>query len=88
MQDFSFIISFPVTQHVVQTAALRKHKPRVKISTCKADNNQTTQAVSHNQAFNFACNLKRSVNQVAVKPAVIFKAVPGYCLTVVQRLQM
>jgi len=23
----------------------------------------------------------RSINQVAVKPAVIFNAVPGYCLT-------
>jgi len=88
MQDFSFIVSFPVTQHEVQTAALRKHKPRVKIYQSKADNNQTTQTVSHNQALNFACKLKRSVNQVAVKPAVIFKAIPVYCLTVVQRLQI
>jgi len=88
IQDFSFIVSFSVTQHEVQTAALRKHKPRIKIYQCKTDNNQTTQAISHNQALNFACKLKRSVKQAAVKPAVIFKAVPGYCLTVVQRLQI
>jgi len=56
MQNFSFIISFPVTQHEVQTAALRKHNPRVKIYQCKADNNQTTQALSHNQALNLPVN--------------------------------
>jgi len=43
MQVFSFIVSFPVTQHEVQTAALRKHKPRIKIYQCKADNNQKNQ---------------------------------------------
>ena len=80
MQVFPFIVSFPVTQHEVQTAALRKHKPRVKIYQCKADNYQTTEVTRHNHALNFACKLKWAVNQVAVKPAATFNAVPGYCL--------
>jgi hypothetical protein len=88
MQIFSFIVSFRVTQHKVQTAALQKHKPRVKIYQSEEDNYETTEVLSHNHALNFSCKLKRSVNQAAVKPAVIFKAIPGYCLTVVHRLEI
>jgi len=77
MQVFLFIVSFPVTQHEVQTAALRKHKWRVKIYQCKEDNYQTTEVTRHSHALNFACKLKWPVNQVAVKPAVSFKAFLG-----------
>ena len=78
-QHFPFIVSFPVTKHEVQTAALRKHKSRFKIYQCKTDNYQTTDATRHNHALNFACKLKWVVNQFAVKPAAILNAVPGYC---------
>jgi len=46
MLDFPFIISFPVTQHEVQTAALRKHKSRVKIYQYKEDNYQTIEVIT------------------------------------------
>lgn len=45
------------------------------------------QKLRHNLAFNFACELKWAVNQVAVKPADI-QTVPGYCWTAVQRFQI
>jgi len=88
MPVFPFTVSFPVTKHEVQIAALRKHKSRFKIYRCREDNYQTTEVIRHSLALNFACKLKCSVNQVAAKPAVSFIAVPGYCSTVVERLQI
>jgi hypothetical protein len=76
MPVFPFIVSFLVTKHEVQTAVLRKHKSRVKIYRRKEDNYQTTEVIWHNHELNFACKLKCSVNQIAVKSAVILKNVP------------
>jgi hypothetical protein len=56
MQVFSTIVSFHVTEHEVQTAALRKHKSRLKIYRCKEDNYQTAEVISHTHALNFALN--------------------------------
>jgi hypothetical protein len=75
MQVFSLTVSFYVTQHEVQTAALRKHKSRVNIYRCKEDNYQTAEVIRHTHALNFACKLMRSLKQVAAKPAVISNAV-------------
>jgi hypothetical protein len=57
MQVLSFIVSFRVTKHAVQTAALRKHKSRVKIYRSKEENYQTTEVIRHTHALNFACKL-------------------------------
>jgi len=78
---FSFTVSFHVTKHEVQTAALLKHKSMVKIYRYKEDNYQTTEVIRHTHALNSARKLKCSLNQIAVKPAVSFNAVPGYCST-------
>jgi len=88
MQIFPFIFSFPVTQHEVQTAAFRKHKSRVTIFRCEADNYQTTEVIRHTHELNFACKLKWSVNHVAVKPAFSFNTVLVSCSTVVHRFQI
>jgi hypothetical protein len=76
IQVFPFIVFFLVTKHEVQTAALIKHKSRVKIYQCEEDNYQTTEVIRHTHSLNFACKLKWPLNQVAVKPAVRFKNVP------------
>jgi hypothetical protein len=74
MQVFPFIVSFPVTQHEVQTAAFRKYKSRFKTYQCKEDNYQTAEVINHTHALNLACKLK--LDQVFVKPAASFNAVP------------
>jgi len=85
---FAFIVSFRFTENEVQTGALRKHKSRVKIYQHEEDNYQTTEVIRHIHELNFACKSKWSLNQVAVKPEVIFKVIPGYCFTVVQRFKI
>ena len=88
MQVFPFTLSFPITQHEVQTTALRKHKSRVNIYQYKEDFYQKTEVTRHNNALNFACKLKLSLNQFVVKPAVSFSVVPAYCSTVVHRMEL
>jgi len=74
------------TQHEVKNSALHKHNWRV-IKPVWRGKLPNMEIFKQYHAFHFVCKI-RSTYQFAVKHTVGVRAVRGYCLTVVQSLEM